>query len=209
MFKVKKKPMSKKKSAVVEKARRESGDFIALQALDNARRQAYRRGYRRKQATSTTARVRKELLDGHRKLGDEIVTPNPTISADDVASGPRPSWRDPHYLREILTAFVQDNGWKSNVGVGDLMARWPVIVGPTVAQHCPIEAFDDGVLTLRASSSSWQTQITTLLATVQAKIDSELGEGIVSEIKVLSPHTRSFKRGRLSVKGRGVRDTYD
>jgi predicted nucleic acid-binding Zn ribbon protein len=35
-----------------------------------------------------------------------------------------------------------------------------------------------------------------------------VGEGVVGHIEVLGPDAPSWKRGRLSVRGRGARDTY-
>jgi predicted nucleic acid-binding Zn ribbon protein len=42
-------------------------------------------------------------------------------------------------------------------------ARWEEVVGPNVARHVTVVSFgDDGVLTLQASSSSWEAQIKAL-----------------------------------------------
>ena len=85
----------------------------------------------------------------------------------------------------------------------------PEIVGPTVAKHCTVEDFSDGGrLTLRTSSTSWETQIRALQATLEATLAKEVGEGVVKEIVVKGPSQPSWKHGRFSVRGRGPRDTY-
>lgn len=65
-----------------------------------------------------------------------------------------------------------------------------------------------GVLVLRADSTAWATQIKLLMPTLTQKLDDEVGQGRISEIKVLGPNAPSWKHGLRSVPGRGPRDTY-
>ena len=47
-----------------------------------------------------------------------------------------------------------------------------------------------------------------LLSTVLARIEEQVGEGVVTEIVVQGPAGPSWKKGPLSAGGRGPRDTY-
>lgn len=201
--------MSEEAQSVARReAVRSEGDVLALAALDRQREAAYQRGEIRSRMPSNIRidAAATPLFRLRNAIGENPI--NATSYMGDVGSGARPSRFDPHQLAEVLKTLKEAAGWTANLDVGQLSARWPQIVGEDVARNCPIESFDDGVLVLRAASTSWKTQINALLATLAQTIDGEIGAGIVREIEVKGPPQRSFKRGRYSVPGRGPRDTY-
>lgn len=169
----------------VERARRvaqeERGDFVALRALARAQEDARRRGER---PTAYSGRRKKAERIGIAPLGDDVYTPGINWDKEDLGTGARPSWRDPHSFAEILKAFVSDSGWEENVHAGELKACWTDIIGENIAQHCVIESYKDGKLVLNTSSSSWQAQMTALSAVLKEKINKELGAKVVTEIAI-------------------------
>jgi predicted nucleic acid-binding Zn ribbon protein len=64
------------------------------------------------------------------------------------------------------------------------------------------------VLVVQADSTAWATELRLLAPTLVRRLNEDLGAGTVVAVKVLGPGTPSWKRGRLSVRGRGPRDTY-
>lgn len=117
--------------------------------------------------------------------------------------------RDPQTLGDELDAFVSERGWKVDVAVGSVIGRWPSIVGAEVAQHCQPVEFVDSVLTVRADSTAWATNLRLMANTLMASLAREVGEGTVSEIRVVGPSAPSWSRGARRVQdGRGPRDTY-
>ncbi|GAA2519775.1 DUF721 domain-containing protein [Rarobacter incanus] len=116
--------------------------------------------------------------------------------------------RDPRLLGESLASLVKQRGWANQLSVGAVLGRWPEIVGDVVAQHTEPTEFTNGVLTVRCSSTTWATQLRLLTNQLLAKFDSEVGEGVVTAVKILGPSTRSFGRGPKAVRGRGPRDTW-
>lgn len=117
--------------------------------------------------------------------------------------------RDPQTLGDELDAFVSERGWKVDVAVGSVIGRWPSIVGAEVAQHCQPVEFVDSVLTVRADSTAWATNLRLMANTLMASLTREVGEGTVSEIRVVGPSAPSWSRGARRVQdGRGPRDTY-
>ena len=129
-------------------------------------------------------------------------------------SGPSPDHRDPQLFGSSVERMIRERGWEAPTAVGGLTGRWAEIVGPDVADHVVPETFEpaaDGrglVLVLRADSSAWAYSMRTLLPTLRARIDQELGTGAVRDITVLGPASPSWKHGKLRVQGRGPRDTY-
>ncbi|MGD7707455.1 DUF721 domain-containing protein [Microlunatus sp. Y2014] len=126
-----------------------------------------------------------------------------------VVSGSHPDDRDPQLVGNSLGRLLADRGWNTEVTVHTLLGRWPTLVGPSLAQHTTPEGYRDHVITVRASSTAWATQLRGMAATVVAKLNDQLGQGTVTRITVLGPDVPSWKRGRRSVRdGRGPRDTY-
>ena len=64
------------------------------------------------------------------------------------------------------------------------------------------------MLTVRAESTAWATQLQLLTASLLASIADGVGEGVVNELRVVGPSAPSWVRGPRRVAGRGPRDTY-
>ena len=103
---------------------------------------------------------------------------------------------------------MAEAGWQDEVAVGGVMSRWREAVGPDVAEHCEPEGFTDGVLAVRAATTAWATQLRMLTGHVLTRLAEVVGPGVVERIDVRGPDAPSWRRGRLSVPGRGARDTY-
>jgi predicted nucleic acid-binding Zn ribbon protein len=105
--------------------------------------------------------------------------------------------------------LVETKGWTTEINVHTLLARWALLVGATNSAHSQPEGYADTVLTVRADSTAWATQLRYLAPQLVAMLNEQLGDGTVTRIKVLGPDAPSWKKGRLSVRdGRGPRDTY-
>lgn len=103
---------------------------------------------------------------------------------------------------------MDDRGWQVDLAVGSVMGRWPQIVGADVAAHATPVTFQEGVLTVRAESTAWATQLTLLTSVLLGRLAEEAGEGTVTELKIVGPAAPSWSKGRRRVAGRGPRDTY-
>lgn len=132
-------------------------------------------------------------------------TPRRRLRAE---SGPPRADRDPHLVGEEVTKLVASRGWDTEVQVGTVVGRWPAIVGEQVAAHVEVIAFEGTVLTVRARSTAWASQMRLLQSTILGRIEEQVGEGVVTEIVVQGPAGPSWRKGPLSSGGRGPRDTY-
>jgi len=120
----------------------------------------------------------------------------------------RGAGRDPEPLGSAVDRLIRDRGWSAEASAASLTTRWAEIVGPELADHVQPESFEDGVLVLRAESTSWATQVRLLMGTVRTAIDQAIGAGVVTKVTVKGPTAPSWKAGPRSVPGRGPRDTY-
>jgi predicted nucleic acid-binding Zn ribbon protein len=130
--------------------------------------------------------------------------------ADGVqVSGARPDDRDPQKLTNTLGRLMRDQGWEIDVAVHGVMARWPSIVGPEMAEHCKPESYADTELTVRTDSTAWATQLRLLAPELVRRLNAELGDGTVTHVTVQGPNTPTWRKGPRTIRGgRGPRDTY-
>ena len=65
------------------------------------------------------------------------------------------------------------------------------------------------MLTVRADSTAWATQLRLLTSSLLARLAEEVGEGTVERARVVGPGAPTWSRGRAGAQdGRGPRDTY-
>jgi predicted nucleic acid-binding Zn ribbon protein len=157
---------------------------VAAAALSRAREAAKRRGIR---------------------PGDPVRARRPL---ETQLSGAGASSRDPQTLSAMLGGVVGQFGWSAGVTGGTMQARWSQILGEQVAEHATYVSFENGVLTMRASSTAWAQNLTWSVPAMLRNFAEELGDGAVAEIVVLGPGGPGFGRGPKRVKGRGERDTF-
>ena len=111
-------------------------------------------------------------------------------------------------VSEVLADVIEQSGWSTRIGLANLLGRWASLVGPANAAHTQPEAYENGVLTVRADSTAWATSLRQLAPNVVAALNERLGDGSVTRVVVVGPQAPSWKKGRRSVPGRGPRDTY-
>lgn len=123
-------------------------------------------------------------------------------------TGTGPSNWDPQPIGRILKCESMRRGWEQPLAVASVTTDWSEIVGPQVAQHCPVESFEGGVVIAQADSTAWAQQLQLLLPLVQRRIDEKVGPGVVEKVIVRPPRSPSWKHGNRTVQGPGPRDTY-
>jgi len=123
-------------------------------------------------------------------------------------SGSGRDGRDPSLLGDQMDRLLVDRGWNVDVAVGAVMGRWPSIVGTDVAEHCTPVTFSDGVLTVRADSTAWATQLRLMSSSILGRLEAEVGKDTVTELRVQGPSAPSWSRGLRKSTGPGPRDTY-
>jgi predicted nucleic acid-binding Zn ribbon protein len=117
--------------------------------------------------------------------------------------------RDPRPFGANIEALIAARGWTLPAAAAGAMERWPEIVGAEVAAKTKPESFADGILTVRAVSTAWATQLRLMAPQIVHRLNVELGHGSVLRLSVKGPDAPSWSKGPLRVRdGRGPRDTY-
>ena len=120
----------------------------------------------------------------------------------------RPRRDDPQPLHAAIDGLIGDQGWQTASAVGSVFGRWDQIVGADLAAHTLPDGLAEGELVVVADSTAWATQVRLLAATLIRRLNTELGEGTVTRVKVRGPE-QPRRAGEWSVRGgRGPRDTY-
>lgn len=115
---------------------------------------------------------------------------------------------DPQPLTAAIHGLIGDQGWQTAAAVGSVFGRWAQIVGADLAAHTRPDRFTDGELLVIADSTAWATQVRLLASTLVRRLNSELGDGTVTRVKVRGPE-QPRRPGEWRVRGgRGPRDTY-
>ncbi|WP_160295426.1 DUF721 domain-containing protein [Demequina aurantiaca] len=165
---------------------RKDGADLAREAMARARASARERG-----AFRTSPRAARVTRETKRR-----------------ESQPFQGGRDPLAMSDAVDTLMRRMGWTEQLEVSGVTGRWREVVGDQIADHCEPLGFDEGILTVKASSTAWATQLTIMSGQIRHRINEEFGRDIVREIKVAGPTTRSWTKGPRTVKGRGPRDTY-
>ena len=115
---------------------------------------------------------------------------------------------DPQPLQAAIDGLLDDQGWRTAAAVGSVFGRWEQIVGAALAAHTRPGGFTDGELLVIADSTAWATQVRLLRAQLVRRLNSELGDGTVTAVKVRGP-APPRQRGQWRVRDtRGPRDDY-
>lgn len=160
-------------------------------------------------ASSALARARRAARDKGLRPGAPVARRRKAADLDRGLTRSGRDGRDPAALGDQVDRLLRDRDWRVDIAAGSVMGRWAEIVGPDVAQHAAPVSFDAGILTVRAESTAWATQLRWLTSTLIARMNDEVGAGVITDLRVVGPAAPSWKRGPRSVRdGRGPRDTY-
>ena len=115
---------------------------------------------------------------------------------------------DPQPLQAAIDGLLDDQGWRTEAAVGSVFGRWEEIVGATLAAHTRPGGFTDGELLVIADSTAWATQVRLLVGQLIRRLNTELGQGTVTGVRVRGP-VPPRQRGQWRVRDtRGPRDDY-
>jgi predicted nucleic acid-binding Zn ribbon protein len=115
---------------------------------------------------------------------------------------------DPQPLGAAIEGLLDDQGWRTAAAVASVFGRWEQIVGAALAAHTRPGGFTDGELLVIADSTAWATQVRLLRSQLIRRLNTELGDGTVTGVKVRGP-VPPRQQGQWRVRDtRGPRDDY-
>ncbi|PLS31034.1 hypothetical protein Uis1B_1146 [Bifidobacterium margollesii] len=103
--------------------------------------------------------------------------------------------RDPNTLGSVIDALATNGNWRPHLMIAQLGRHWDQVVGRAIAGHSYVASYSNGVLTIRAQSPVWATQLTYMIPRIQEKIASRLPGMPLDRIVVTGPRTDTLKHG--------------
>jgi predicted nucleic acid-binding Zn ribbon protein len=91
----------------------------------------------------------------------------------------------PTTLDQTLRELVRRRGWEERLRGASAWSRWDAIVGTELAARCEPVRLVRGVLTIRAESQVWATQLRYLVTRLQVNVNEHLGAGSVREVRIV------------------------
>ncbi len=92
--------------------------------------------------------------------------------------------RPPTPVGETLREMLERRGWRHELRSTAVWTHWEEIVGSDLHRRCEPVRLAKGVLTVRAESQVWATQLRYLTASVCRRTDEVVGEGTVTDLAV-------------------------
>lgn len=88
-------------------------------------------------------------------------------------------------LGSVLDGLLQGRPWRGGMVLGDLARRWSEVVGDRLAEESRPSGLEGDVLTVKATSAAWATQIGFLAEEVARRSNDLFGRPVVGSVKVL------------------------
>ncbi|WIM67693.1 DciA family protein [Corynebacterium breve] len=111
-------------------------------------------------------------------------------------------------MNDLLKKEIRNRDWAKPLAHGWVMGSWEELVGEKIAQHTQVDMVKDGIVFISTDTTAWAAQLRNMKPIILQKLTDTIGEGIITDVKVNPPRTKSWRYGPLHVKGRGPRDTY-
>jgi hypothetical protein len=104
---------------------------------------------------------------------------------DSMARGRK---REPAGVGDLISAALRQSGLSNHAQRLAVYRSWDLAVGPEIAARTSPETLRRGVLLVRASSATWQNELTFLKRELIDKLNQHLGPNTITDLKIVSGH---------------------
>jgi hypothetical protein len=94
---------------------------------------------------------------------------------------------------EVLSSVLKQSGFEDKSEYLKIYKIWSAVVGEKIAENTCLESAKRGTLFVNVSNPAWMQELHFLKGMIIEKLDQELGEGTVRDIR--------FKTGHVSPSG--------
>lgn len=116
--------------------------------------------------------------------------------------------RDPVEISNVLTQISSDWGWSSELQVAAVIANWNSIVGEKIGSRTAVQGVSGKTLIVECVSTAWATELRRIRVEIITKIQTQYPDADINDLKFVVSGIPSWQHGRMSVRGKGPRDTY-
>lgn len=90
-------------------------------------------------------------------------------------------------VREGLDRLARRLGTSGPDVLGQVVAKWPEVVGPEIARHATPTAIKKKSLVVEVDDKSWATQLRWITGKIVAALNSAVADSAVETIDIRSP----------------------
>lgn len=91
----------------------------------------------------------------------------------------------PTPVGEALAEISAELGLSDPISVRALTTHWKEVVGDAIAEHARVHSLRGSVLTVAVESGAWATQLRYLEQDVLQRVAAIVGDGVVTEMRVI------------------------
>jgi hypothetical protein len=157
--------------------RRGDGGSAADRRAGSADRDESLYARKRARARRRRQRLERERFDPAPPTDDDWTVP------DDEGDGVR-RVGPPEPVGDALSTLIRQRGWEEALGNAALWSRWSDIVGEALADRCEPVRLRRGVLTVRAESQAWATQLRYLTTQLRRRAGEVLGGDPITDVVI-------------------------
>lgn len=89
-----------------------------------------------------------------------------------------------HTLKEVLNQLIELNDWGEKLAFAKIKDNWINLVGNNFAEHIQPKKLKDGILSLKADSSPWRTEMLLRKEQIINQINTFLGQNVIKSIVI-------------------------
>jgi|YNPMSStandDraft_2_1061718.scaffolds.fasta_scaffold16715_3 predicted nucleic acid-binding Zn ribbon protein len=89
-----------------------------------------------------------------------------------------------HSLKDLINQLIELNDWTENIAFVKIKENWDQILGKNFAEHIEPKKLKDGVLHLKADSSTWRTEMLIRKEQIIERINFFLNQNLIKTVKI-------------------------
>ena len=92
---------------------------------------------------------------------------------------------EPVKIGNLILDSINKLGYAERLLKQNAVLRWPEIVGDIIAAESEAQRIDDDTLIVKVNKPAWRQQLSFIKADLLAKINSQIGDGYIRDIRFI------------------------
>jgi predicted nucleic acid-binding Zn ribbon protein len=93
--------------------------------------------------------------------------------------------KEPDKIGGLIGNYLSNLGYADRLHKQSAVTRWAEIVGPKIALETQALKIDGDTLVIKVHRAAWRQQLTFLKAELLAKLNSQIGEELIKDIRFI------------------------
>lgn len=89
-----------------------------------------------------------------------------------------------HSLKDLINQLIELNDWSEDIAFAKIKENWDEILGKNFSEHIKPLKLKDGVLNLKADSSTWRAEMLIRKDQIIEKVNAYLMQNLIKTVKI-------------------------